>query len=714
MDADPYLRAKGVTHAAGNTIGARRAAMQRILNAMYAPESPSTTSSPGPALPINTATSVPVIGAAWTEQVHLHTVPVSGISILRNSVRKELDFLNRVDAEQVARNEAHGDGSGNGYADNIDVSVSSNAPFLESLWNCVQHYVVTAPPVTDVSTAVALASTTAKGSASLPPLKIDVVANGGRRWVRLFTLKPSSLLQEFRLVEAEDVYDSSDDEDSQASYTVKESDELTFDEAAQRSSLVRTALELRRAADHASSLQQTSSLGSAPIEVDLILTRLDWPDSVPEIGSDGRSSMRDFDEGERFRLRLHRILEELGGIPNLRLFTSGTSPFNKPTSTPLKPTFQPKDDLEDAQKERHLNLDLSALVALCSDIVHGEPISENSTLEDSRHCFHKTAPYKLVKPAESSVKPNVQSGAHGRALAEQLWRECCQGIEDGGNFLHSLVHAAPGSSETPRVVLWTTREAVDKFNEIVELVAGEQEKIRAIALLQDVGSGTLSHDDFFWRNSRWASDVNLRKHLQLPVRIFEEHQPREGTWTDPLAQEFVSDLESIITRSLAAQDERADAVNAASSKVGAHENGDTISSSASISGPGPTAHTSRSLLAGCRHGMTTLTTNFTSVKWLVRQWPGAVESKHTSSIYNSSAWPTLPNSLGLVGKYCLHREELLRTPSTQSAVIWILHPRSFAEQMRVTMNGSDRKDEPMYSSSARRSPAAANSNGTSL
>ncbi|CAD6906180.1 unnamed protein product [Tilletia laevis] len=675
--------------------------MQRILNAMYAdpdPEPASGTSNPGPALPINTNTSLPIIGAAWDEQVHVHTVPVAGISIVRHSARKELEFLNRAEAKQIARNEDHG--NGNGHEASIDVSISSNAPFLESLWDCLQHYVTTAPPVTDLSTSVTLATARAKAPISLPPLKIDVVADGGRRWVRLFTLKPSSLLQEFRLVEAEEVDDSSDEDDGEALPVLKsKTNRLAFDMAAQRCSLVRTALELRRAADYALTLQSPSAADSVPIKVDLILTRLDWPESVPDFGSEGRGSMRDFNEGDRFQLRLDCILNELCLIPHLQVHTSRspTFPLNDVIPKRQKPIFLPKDDIEDTQTTRHLNLDLSALVALASDIIHGNPISDSSTLEQSQLCFHTTAPYKLIRSTEPPSKPGVQNGAHGRALAEQLWRECCHGVEDGGDFLHSLIGKPPGSEETPNIIFWTTREAADKFFEIVDLVAGEQEKRRALALLNQDGPVAQLQEDF-WRESRWAVDLHLRKHLQLPVRIFEEHPAREMMWTDPISQMFVDDLESIVSRNLAAQDEKVSKTNAPSSALERLDIGNISNSPTMASGPGPTAHTSRSLLAGCRNGMTTLTTNFTSVKWLVRQWPGANEPKQTSTGYSSSAWPTLPNSLGLIGKYYLHHDQLLSTPSTQSAVIWVLHPRSFAEQMRDSSNGVGNPDVIVQSS----------------
>ncbi|KAK0521878.1 hypothetical protein OC834_006496 [Tilletia horrida] len=710
------------------TLDDRKSAMQRILRGMYAEaefESGSRMSSPGPAVPINPSTSLPVIGAAWTEQVHVHTVPVAGISILRNSVRKELDFLNRAEAKQAASS----------HDSSADVTISSNAPFLESMWRCVQHYVQTAPPLTDLSAAVpssSLPHRSRSSSSSTPPTKIDVVADGGNLWVRLFTLKPSSLLQEFRRVEAEEADASSDDGEEEdpdgrlgsasSLATALTSDHFAFDNAARACSLVQTALELRSAADRAYALQSSTLPGAQPIQIHLILTRLDWPAGLPRVAPGQAHRMRDFGEDARYRLRLHTILEELSRIPRMNIYTSDKIPFAQAPhrSPPTAPTFVPRDDASTSSiLTRHLNLDLSALVALTSDIVHGDPIPPDASLDSSKAYFHTSAPYKPVRSSDPDTKPNVQSGAHGRALAEQLWRECCQGIADGGDFLHSLVHVPRGSAQLAEVVFWTTKESAEKFMEIVDLVAGEHEKRRAHALLGRDSDHERNERDF-WLGSRWEGDSALRQSLKVPVRIIDRNSPKPSAWTDPLATNLSRDLIAVIQRSLRAQDEDVDFVGPSSSSGnGASADQDpSPADSPSSNGPGPTPHTLRSLLAGCQLGMTTLTTNFTSIKWLVRQWPseqGVVASPPSSaeSARLTNAWPTLPSSLGLIGKYYLNQDQLAATPSSQSAVVWVLHPRSFAEQMRVKPPGSLPQGTPIRSTQTS-SFNAANGNNTRL
>ncbi|KAL9940224.1 hypothetical protein V8E36_000929, partial [Tilletia maclaganii] len=683
------------------TIAERKAAMETILRAMYtdAPESDTRTGAASTsARPINPPTSLPIIGRAWTEQIHVHTISVAGISILRNSVRKELDFLNRTEAKQTELQGHRGGRDGS-----PDVTISSNAPFLEAFWSCLQHYVRIAPPLTDLSTSVPapMVAGNVTKQITAAPLKVDVVANGGQLWVRLFTLKPSSLLQEFRLVEAEEAEDSSDEEDEvgPSASTMKVGGHFAFDEAARRSSIYRTAQDLRQAADHAQQLHGSQSASAPRIKVHLILTRLDRSDALPQIP--GSTIMRDFPEDARYKLRLNAILDELERIPDLQVFTSGSVPFSKDSNhvaLPL-PTFVPRDILSDGASLRHINLDLSALVALTSDIVHGAPIAADATLEHARARFHTTAPYKLPSPNDaSSSKPNIQTGAHGRALAEQLWRECCHSVQDGGDFLHSLIQTGASSNHAsaPQIVFSTTRESAEKFVEIVDLVAGEEEKRRAWALLGQSPGGA-SNLQAFWAGSRWEGHQTIRDRLQLPVRVFEDHDVPKLLWTDPLAREFAEDLEAIVSRSLLAQDEAlgpgsALATGTGSATASAEDASGTASSGQGGGGSAPTPHTLRSLLAGSKHGMTTLTTNFTSIKWLARHSAaipqgsnssGMARQPITSSVHNLSTYPVAPGSLGLIGKYYLDEERLEGIQSPQSAVVWVMHPRSFVEQMRV-------------------------------
>ncbi|KAK0554882.1 hypothetical protein OC845_000523 [Tilletia horrida] len=683
------------------TLVDRRTAMHAILRAMYTDPDEggnnSRGSSPGPARPINTSTALPIIGAAWTEQIHVHTVPVSGISILRHNVRKELEYLTRVEAKQAAARDEGGDPTLPNDK-GADAAISSNAPFLENLWNCVQHHVLADPPVSDLTSYVPLVRTDEElpdaSVAPPPPLKIDVISGAGRRWVRLFTLKPSSLLQEFRLVEAEEADASSDDEEGEqnlpsgARSTLNGdpkighgSTSFAFDAAAQRSSLMNTAIELRKAADRAMS-DSSSSGPSSPIEIELILTRLDWPAILPPTKPTGSKHMRDYTEDERYRLRVHAILEELSKISGLNICTSSSALYlrNPPTTRLINPSFVPKDIVQHGRLERHLNLDLSALVALTSDIVHGEGIAPHGgTVEQCRRLFHTIPPYKMTcseeEPDAPRSKLNVASGAHGRALAEQLWRECCETIEDGGDFLHGMIRPSPScdGSKSLRVVLWATRESVDKFLDIVELVAGTEERKRALALFGQIETRSGSIEETrkaFWHGSKWSSDHQLLESIQLPVQVFDENPCPTMRFNDPLSKDFAQDLHIIAKRGIAAQERSSSLSNSTTSEPANHG-----APSPSPLGSVPTAHTLRSLLAGVKHGMTTLTTNFTSIRWVVRQWPESGKTSSpsppppTTKDKTANSLPTLPQSLGLIGKYYISLERSEALPRIQEAVL---------------------------------------------
>ena len=202
---------------------------------------------------------------------------------------------------------------------------------------------------------------------------------------------------------------------------------------------------------------------------------------------------------------------------------------------------------------RDINLDLSLLVALCSDITHAlVPTSE----EDARKRFHALSrrqrhdtdrdsgtPYK---PANSRPRSAHEDGTdsvldlgpegslglsdsnlsqHARSLAAQAMQESRSGLIDE---IHVKCYSIPSPSSmthfdsstrepepiyTVRFRFWTTREAKDRFLTIVDKIGGPVEKLRARALFQkDLEAN-------FWEFSRYPT-----KHIPdlIPIHIHED------------------------------------------------------------------------------------------------------------------------------------------------------------------------------------------------
>ena len=393
-------------------------------------------------------------------------------------------------------------------------------------------------------------------------------------------------------------------------------------------------------------------------EIVLCLTRID-PDATDEVGNDPRIALTI----ELLRdMGLSIKLGERGAITQL----ADSAPALSPPQV-LIPTHQ-------------INLDLSILIALVSDLTHA-PLPETADAVHGR--FMPPASYVEWKRARLRAKGGgsgdsttasrediddaVDSSQHSRALAEQLQQEMQKGILQE---IYERLLTRCGAADDPNhafaplsqgeplpVEFWTTPEARDRCLRIVAKIGGSAEKRRAHALFPtsvDSRTSAVDQEAEYWAHSRYP-----RGFLPLvPIRVFsapEQASPR------PPPESFFDALEATCRELLAAggaPPPRTSSIAGENEDEGEGEGeGEIQIPRASVvrTNARLTMHTVQSMLCGATRGWTTLTANRASVKAILREAKtrgcgveargrGAHEARH--------------------------------------AALWIVDPRSLAEGMR--------------------------------
>ncbi|KAG6890487.1 hypothetical protein C0992_000979 [Termitomyces sp. T32_za158] len=564
---------------------------------------------------------------------------VQGLKKLKDSIRIDLDLLEKfLDNPQSAHLPP----------------LSTNAPYLIAVWN----EVICAPaPVSAVFKSFSLSGpsgdTRQRGAQRPPSAKVDVVADGGKRWIRVNTVKNSRMLAEFR--EIDSYLTDSDD----SSYEKMEGAQPTLAQTEFDNSILR----MGRALVVAAGSHPLEGTGECP-RVTLRLTRLD---PSPALEKDGD-------------LRIARtlvLLQEMGitvelgerqeiELPEVPMNSRSSSPF----PLPLIPSTC-------------INLDLSILIALISDLTHA-PLPTSTEEANNRFVppqsyrewkLKKNGMYAKTKskikswsPLSTSEKdpevaPENPSGfaKHSRALTNQLLQEMGKGLLQEIREKISLLPA--GTS----VQFWTTPEARDRCLRIIAKIGGVSEKRRAHALFWSVSTlldkvlTPEDAEDMYWLDSRYPSRfvslfpihiypsssnpdlLQLLKTQNTTVSRFSDIL--EQTCLDILAQETIPHPRALPEELIAQEDD-----------------GEIQRAIVTKANPRLTAHTVQSLLWGAELGWTTLTANKTSVKAILREMKTTRPSRRFER-------PSDGGSLeGLNAK-------------SHVAAIWIVDPRSLAEGM---------------------------------
>ncbi|KIJ63617.1 hypothetical protein HYDPIDRAFT_113103 [Hydnomerulius pinastri MD-312] len=396
-----------------------------------------------------------------------------------------------------------------------------------------------------------------------------------------------------------------------------------------------------------------------------------------------------------------------------------------------------------------INLDLSALIALISDITHSPlPTTEEEAyarfVPPQRYLeWKKERVRSLARQAQNTPVDRISnhvgdgeswdeeerstgtwedSGQHSRALAAQAIQEMQRGMlqdmhdrlvavstSNSGND-PSLTSGSGSPNHLATVQFWTTDEARRRCLQIVSKIGGRREKRRADALLRsgvcsqvdpmaapasvpssqpqlqltsDSGAGG---EEAYWEDSRYPVGF-----LPLiPIRVFSSittvlgDEEASGT-RSPFFSALVSTCSGILSRdgvpvpTSAATNSVSEPTTTATTTPKDHDdNGPSplyppnlpeIPPATLTSLPKLTSHTLSSMLAGAERGWTTLTTNRSSVRTVMKE----MRRGFGRGFGVEGTW--WEGTDGEEGK-----ED--REVRMERAALWIVDPRSLAEGMR--------------------------------
>ncbi|KAF8607287.1 hypothetical protein BDV93DRAFT_553010 [Ceratobasidium sp. AG-I] len=532
--------------------------------------------------------------------------------------------------------------------------LSTNAPYILAVWS----EIIAASPIQAVGKTFNLPKEKGRGKET-GSVKVDVVADEGRRWIRVNTIKNSRLMAEIHEL---DGYESDSSESSLPQNG-------NFVAQSQENSVVKMARALLAAAKY----HAVPDTGETP-RVTIRLTRLEV---------DPNSTTEPVD---------HRIAQTVTELQSLGVdIQLGERPFPPPLSAPTaEPSVPPQPTLR-------VNLDLSLIIALVSDLSHA-PLP--STDDEARERFKPlTRVWKSGKLFRSSViagpgsdddtEPNnyeadeaedvvKDSHEHSRALALQLLSE----------MRHSLLDemALHLKQENRPLEFWTTPEAQQRCAKIVDKIGGVGERRRAQALFE------LDGESAFWESSRFGEGFIPGL---VPLRIYAQDVPtatnlpgtKSITSSEIFARRLFRTCRILLSPSHAEAQARAKGTTMPlgyATELGPPSDTplapsiDTgVPSPSVLAGSRPntrlTAHTVRSMLWGAASRVTTLTANRASVRAVLREMKvlagvgtdqiDASTESHVSSDTKSDEQESEVGDEGV-------------------AVLWIVEPRSLAEQMR--------------------------------
>ncbi|KAG8719174.1 hypothetical protein FRC09_011518 [Ceratobasidium sp. 395] len=533
--------------------------------------------------------------------------------------------------------------------------LSTNAPYILAVWS----EIIAASPVHAVGKTFNLPKEKGRGK-DAGSVKVDVVADEGRQWIRVNTIKNSRLMAEIHEL---DGYESESSESSlpASGNIVTQSHE---------NSILRMAKALLAAAKH----HTVPDTGETP-RVMIRLTRLEVdPTSSSNEPIDSRIA------------RTIQYLETLSVDVQLgeRPFPPRLLASSAPSPTPPRPTLS-------------VNLDLSLIIALVSDLSHAPlPLTEDGAQERFRPLTRVWKSGKLLRssiitnpssdedadtnddqPTEDGEDVVKDSHEHSRALALQLLSEMRHSLLD------EMASYLKPEHDQPPLEFWTTPEAQQRCMKIVDKIGGVGERRRAQALFEPSGEAA------FWQDSRFS--MGFIPGL-VPVRIYPQNVPaiptlditKTATSSEIFARRLFRTCRILLFPS------QARTVQGAPTEIGyateltpplasASQSIDTGTPSPSVlAGSRPntrlTAHTVRSMLWGAARRVTTLTANRASVRAVLREMKVLAgvgmdsESDRTNDV-ELDAGRGEDQSGHEVGDEGV-------------AVLWIVEPRSLAEQMR--------------------------------
>lgn len=335
-----------------------------------------------------------------------------------------------------------------------------------------------------------------------------------------------------------------------------------------------------------------------------------------------------------------------------------------------------------------INLDLSILIALVSDLTHA---SLPTSVEEAEACFTPGNQYiqwkmkrmhvtKHCTTQRSSSIDDANDSEHyiakpSRALIQQAQQEMSRPL---------LQEIFERTQQLAQVEFWTTPEAQERCLQIVGKIGGPKEKARAKLLLTSQCDIEQAKVDF-WRHSRYPTGyIPL-----IPVRLLPSDCPVDDahllfrtnskTRLTPFMRALERTSRDILAQGVVSHQSSSDGFT--SEALYDRNLSEMRRAPVAKANPRLTAHTIQSILWGSARGWTTMTANRSSVKILLRELQDAQDGALWGRSSEGDFAHDLSETAGL-GQLSLDGDSQTAV-NCEIAALWTVDPRSLAEGMRA-------------------------------
>ena len=323
------------------------------------------------------------------------------------------------------------------------------------------------------------------------------------------------------------------------------------------------------------------------------------------------------------------------------------------------------------QPTSSVNLDLSILIALVSDLTHA-PVPTSPEEAEAR--FTLSASYlEWKKTRLAAQNPDQPAGGDNivkvsRALSTQVMQETVRALWK--EMRERLAPAIAAQS----LEFWTTPEAIERCKQIVNKIGGPHEKRRVEVMFPADNSLSIEQqEELFWQDSRYS-----RGYIPLfPIRIFPpaaQLNDHNISGADPSLPSFFTALSRTCYNILAQDvipDPRAPSLQSSSHLPNdsdpnvQEDDGEIPRATVTKANHRLTAHTVQTMLWGASRGWTVLTANKASVKAILREMKTS----------GNAVWER-------------DSQDATAEADVQAAALWVVEPRSLAEGMRADFGAS--------------------------
>ncbi|WVW80877.1 hypothetical protein I302_102867 [Kwoniella bestiolae CBS 10118] len=372
------------------------------------------------------------------------------------------------------------------------LEVASNIPYYQAVWEQVRY---AQWPIISIGQLFRCD----EGNRKLQ-IKVDLVEDGGRGWVKVNTIKESRLMAEFREQDSYLNSDYADEDDSDSSTSAGPSKQPLANSLITQAKLLLKASQIHPRID-----------GCPPPKVKYVLNRLE---ETPLGGYEDPRIPETF-----------QTIRQMG--IDLILSSSRRTIPKRPIRKAVHPTHK-------------ILLDLSVLVALCCDSTHLPLPNSPEELESRFRRLRLTADGEVVLADHIPVTKD---------LRDQLeWEMIHPLIQE---LLDRLTPICDNQGEGGKVEFWVTHEVRGRLPGIVDIIGGQNEKRRAKIMFSP--EVTPEGEGDFWEGSRWKEVIESEQGAilrDMRINVLPPQYTGEGCNADEMDTSFRKGFVSTVQKML--------------------------------------------------------------------------------------------------------------------------------------------------------------------